>query len=230
MGANTKKDLFIELAKPDDKGVSRWVNRNEFTGKYQGLQLGNGGSWLRENSALAKEYIIERDCSVTSGNRIDRIRLAGFNTSTSFSQQIRKDIVDYYKNKRCVMLGVSGNSENSIIEIDHKNGRKDDQRVSNLASQTLADFQPLCKAANTIKRQICKECKEKDLRWRATNILGNPFDFYEGDERYSKDLGCIGCYQYDPVEYRKFVVKKVSIMASSKAAETVFEILYPKNK
>nr|WP_249356091.1 hypothetical protein [Helicobacter pylori] len=25
--------------------MSRWVNAIEFIGKYQGLQLGNGGSW-----------------------------------------------------------------------------------------------------------------------------------------------------------------------------------------
>lgn len=28
----TKTDLFLELAKPDEKGFSRWVNINEFVG------------------------------------------------------------------------------------------------------------------------------------------------------------------------------------------------------
>ncbi|MBR2112484.1 MAG: hypothetical protein IJ950_06080 [Helicobacter sp.] len=41
----TKKDLFIELANPDKNGISRWVNVQEFIGKYQQLQFGNGGSW-----------------------------------------------------------------------------------------------------------------------------------------------------------------------------------------
>ena len=33
----TKTDLFLELARPNDSGVSRWVNVNEFVGKYKEL-------------------------------------------------------------------------------------------------------------------------------------------------------------------------------------------------
>lgn len=47
----------MELAQPDENGVSRWVSIREFVGKYQGLQLGNGGSWCRDNSSLAKNLI-----------------------------------------------------------------------------------------------------------------------------------------------------------------------------
>ncbi len=39
----SKKELFLELTQPDENGVSRWVSVREFVGKYQGLQLGNGG-------------------------------------------------------------------------------------------------------------------------------------------------------------------------------------------
>nr|WP_308812543.1 hypothetical protein [Helicobacter pylori] len=53
--------------------MSRWVSVREFVGKYQGLQLGNGGSWCRNNSSLAKEF--EFDKGQTLGNSIDRIRL-----------------------------------------------------------------------------------------------------------------------------------------------------------
>ena len=54
----TKTELFIELAKPDKNGKSRWVTITEFTGKYADLQLGNGGSWCRASSSLAKKYIL----------------------------------------------------------------------------------------------------------------------------------------------------------------------------
>ena len=50
----TKTELFLELAKPNDNGVSRWVLVSEFVGKYKELQLGNGGSWCRASSSLAK--------------------------------------------------------------------------------------------------------------------------------------------------------------------------------
>ena len=218
----SKFDLFLELAKPNSSGISRWVDVGEFVGVYKDLQLGNGGSWCRASSTLAKKYNVEFDKSKTSGNSIDSIRLNGFNTQSVFNQSIRKDIRDFYKNKKCVMLGVCGKSENTKIEIDHKDGRKNDERISNPNTQKLEDFQPLCKAANDIKRQICKRCKETNIRWSAKNILGNPYDFYRGDESYTDELGCVGCYQYDPVAYRKESVKKIA----KEAADFITSKLY----
>lgn len=225
----TSKELFIELAQPNENGESRWVSTSEFIGEYRVLQLGNGGSWCRANSSLAKEYQVEFDKSITPGNSIDRIRLNGFNKQKHFNQNIRKDIKDYYKTQNCVMLGVNGNSENTKIEVDHKDGRKDDYRISHSQNQRFSDFQPLSKAANDIKRQICKRCKATNRRWSAKNIKGNPYDFYDGDEIYSEKLGCIGCYQYDPVEYRKTVVKKVCELSADKATKYVIKTLYPED-
>lgn len=223
----TNNELFLELAKPNKDGVSRWVPVSEFIGKYKKLQLGNGGSWCRASSSLAKKYIVEFDKNKTAGNSIDGVRLAGFNNKKILNQNIRKDIKDFYKVQNCVMLGVNGKSENTKIEIDHKDGRKEDHRLSNLKEQQITDFQPLSKAANDIKRQICKRCKETNKRWNAKNIKGNPFDFYAGDENYSEELGCKGCYQYDPVEYRKVVVKKVGELSAREAVDKVFKKLYP---
>lgn len=206
----TKTELFIKLAKPNENGVSRWVMTSEFVDNYKELQLGNGGSWCRANSSLAKKYKVEFDKTKTLGNSIDAIRLNGFNNEQVFNQNIRQDIKDFYKNKNCVMLGIRGNSENTKIEIDHKDGRKNDDMVSDVKTQRVEDFQPLCKAANDAKRQICRRCKETNKRWNAKNIKGNPYEFYEGDENYTDEQGCVGCYQYDPVEYRKSSIKKIS--------------------
>lgn len=227
MSKKTKKELFLELAKPDEQGVSRWVSVDEFNGKYSELQLGNGFSWGRRSSSLAREYIIETDKTITSGNGVDAIRLNGFNKEASFNQAINVKIKNYYKDQCCVMLGVKGFSENTRIEIDHKDGRKNDLRVSDINSQHIDDFQPLCKAANDVKRQICKRCKETNIRWSAKNIKGNPFDFYEGDEHYTEELGCKGCYQYDPVQYRKIMIRKVSELAAGQAIDSVFKTLHP---
>ena len=208
----SKIELFLKLAKPDNNGVSRWVRSSEFVGAHKALALGNGGSWCRATSTLTKRYIVEFDKSLTSGNSIDAIRLNGFNQAQTFNQAIRKDIKEFYKDKKCVMLGV--------------NGRKDDWRVSNQSTQELNDFQPLCKAANDIKRQICKNCKETNKRWSAKNILGNPYDFYAGNEDYTAELGCVGCYQYDPVEYRKQSVKRISKEASENCVDFIMNKLY----
>lgn len=226
----TKTELFIELAKPNEFGISRWVKTTEFSGKYASLKLGNGGSWCRASSVLAKKFNVEFDKSITSGNSIDAVRLNGFKIDKTFNQAIRKDIKDFYREQRCVMLGIKGFSENTKIEIDHKDGRKEDWRVSNPETQSLDDFQPLCKAANDVKRQICKECKQSNERWDATNIKGNPYPFYEGDKNYTDELGCIGCYQYDPVAYRKSCIKRVSKEASEHTADFIMNKLYPEDK
>ena len=52
-------ELFIQLASPNENGVSRWVYVDEFVGEYESLKLGNGGSWCRRESPLAKRYNIE---------------------------------------------------------------------------------------------------------------------------------------------------------------------------
>ena len=222
----SKTDLFLELACPDENGFSRWVLVTEFKGKYESLTLGNGCSWGRKSSPLCSKYKIEFDKSITPGNRIDAVRLAGFNDAEHFSQAIRKDIRDAIVQRKCVMLGVNGCSENTIIEVDHKDGRKDDMRVSDQSTQRLEDFQPLCKAANDIKRQICKRCKDTDKRWDARNIDGNPYSFYEGDENYTDSLVCVGCYQYDPVEYRIRCAEKIS----KESVDCVLCKLYPNYK
>jgi hypothetical protein len=215
----TQMQLFEKLAQPDKNGVSRWVLVTEFVGEYAKLKIGNGLSWGRDSSTLARKYLIEKQ---KIGNKITHIRLNGFNTQKTFNQSIRKDIADFYKSQKCVMLGVNGFSENTKVEIDHKDGRKDDWRVSNKDTQQFDDFQPLCKAANDVKRQICKICKAENKRWNAQNIKGNPYPFYEGDEEYTPELGCKGCYQYDPVEYRKTSVRKIS----KEAANFIMNKLY----
>lgn len=219
----TKTELFLQLANPGKNWISRWVSINEFIWKYKDLQLWNWWSWCRKSSTLAKKYIVEFDKSKTSWNSIDAIRLNWFNIETTFNHNIRQDIKDFYKRENCVMLGINGKSENTKIEIDHKDGRKNDKRISDLETQRIEDFQPLCKAANDIKRQICKKCRETNKRWNAKNIKWNPYEFYEWDDDYTEELGCKGCYQYDPVEYRKTSIKKIS----NEASDFIMKKLFP---
>ncbi|GAA9408402.1 hypothetical protein HpHA277_05620 [Helicobacter pylori] len=89
---------------------------------------------------MAKEFELEFDKRQTPGNSIDRIRLNGYNTRCVFNQSIRQDIKNYYSQQCCAMCGVRGNFENTQIEIDYKDGRKDDLRVSDLNTQTFDDF------------------------------------------------------------------------------------------
>lgn len=197
----TKTELFLEIAQPNNEGISRWVKVAEFIGKYKPLQLGNGGSWCRKESQLAKKYIIDFDKDISPGNRIDRIKLNGFSTYKS-SQHISASIKKEIKKKRCVILGTSK------PEVDHKNGRKNDDRIMQNVEQKLSDFQPLSKAANDAKRQFCKECAKTGIRYDAKK-LGYPMSYYKGNEEHSeKENGCEGCFWYDPIEFRKHLKEK----------------------
>ena len=192
----TKTELFIKLAQPDENGVSRWVNVTEFVGEYSCLTFGNGASWARKESTLAQKYVIEFDKSITRGNGIDRIRLYGFNNG-DYSQYIRADIKKAIKARRCVVLGTSK------PEVDHKNGMKNEGRVMRNEEQRLEDFQPLSKAANDAKRQFCKECRISGIRYDAKQ-LGYPISYYLGGaEHHNEENACIGCYWYDPLEFKK---------------------------
>ena len=173
----TKNELFLELAKPNKNGVSRWINVNEFVGKYADLAFGNGASWARKESTLAKKFIIEFDKSLSNGNSIDAIRLNGFNNG-DFSQHINANIKKTIKAMRCVVLGTSN------PEVDHKNGMKNESRVMRNENQLASDFQPLSKAANDAKRQFCKECKRTKTRFDAKR-LGYPMSYYKGQPNHN---------------------------------------------
>ena len=185
----TKAELFLELAKPDESGRSRWVYVSEFKDKYAELKFGNGCSWARKETKLAKKYIVEQDDTITPGNSTDRIRLAGYNDDDT-SQYIRADI------------------KRKIPEVDHKNGMKNESRVMKNENQKLSDFQPLSKAANDAKRQYCKECRASGKRFDA-KLLGYPMSYYEGvAEHNGEEDACIGCYWYDPLEFKRHLVKR----------------------
>lgn len=196
-GGKTCAQKFIELAKPNDKGCSRVVYKDEFN-KVEGLSLGNGGKWCRGNSKLVELFKLN---VVRDKNGILSVELLGWNRETNFSQYIRRDIVEELKNKPCVFTGST-----SHIEVDHKDGRKNDLSLNDIKNQSIDSFQPVCKAMNDFKRQKCKECKMTGKRWKATNIKGNPIDFYKGCEDYKGT--CEGCYLKDPVEYRLFLLRK----------------------
>ena len=198
----SKAELFIELAQPDENGCSRWVETSEFTGEYERLKLGNGFDFGRKESPLAQKYIIETDKKRTPGVGIDAIRLNGYREEDPYTQYIRPEIKKEIKKQRCVVLGTSD------PEVDHKNGMKNEGRVMKNEDQKLSDFQPLGKAANDAKRQYCKECRESGIRYDA-KLLGYPMSYYAGGKKHNmEEDACIGCYWYDPLEFKKHLKQK----------------------
>lgn len=93
-------------------------------------------------------------------------------------------------------------------EADHKNGMKNEDRVMRNEDQRLEDFQPLSKAANDAKRQYCKECMRTGIRYDAKK-LGYPMSYYKGAAEHHNDPNaCEGYYWYDPLEFKKHLIKR----------------------
>ncbi len=190
----TKTELFLELAKPDDKGFSKPVKIDRFIGDYEGLILGNGGSWCRTTSTLGKKFIINR---IKKGNKIVAVELAGYNTVPT-GKPIPAHIKRIISKKRCAILAIGR------VEVDHKDGHGDDPRLSDIKQVREDDFQPLSKAANDAKRQHCKECRESDKRFDARR-LGYSFGYVRGHEVYEGT--CVGCYWHDPYFFNQEISK-----------------------
>jgi len=193
----SKVDLFLELAKPDETGNSRKVLFSEFVGEYEPLKLGNGGSWCRDDQSLAKQYIIER-FKEGRGNEITAIQLFGFNTKKQIQKQIRSDIAKEISSQKCAVLHISN------VEVDHKDGHRDDYENLKPENQKLQDFQPLSSAVNKAKRQHCKVCRETKQRFDA-RVLGFSKGSWCGNGKYRGT--CVGCYWHDVKKFNQEISK-----------------------
>ena len=190
---NSYADVFCEISNVDwDTGYSDDVSKDDLVDL--GFPFGNGGGWCRSDGALGKMFNVTR--TIIHG-QIAYVRLDGFNKSVQ-SSGIDNSIRKMFKGAKCTVLCVGGN----YIEVDHKDGRKDDLNVDALPD--ISNFQPLHKAVNVAKRTHCKNCRETDVRFDAKQ-LGYSCSYWIGDSVYRGS--CIGCYWYDPVLFNAKVSK-----------------------
>lgn len=183
---------FLELARPDLDGFSRRVPVEEFVGDYERLRLGNGGSWCRDDGPLAREFNIHR---IKEKGKIVAVQLHG-RKKQPILKPIPADIKAVITSQRCAVLNTSN------PECDHKDGRRDDPRLGDPARVTVNDFQPLSRAANSAKRQACRECRETNERFDARK-LGFEIAQTKGNGTYRGS--CVGCYWYDVRDFHAAV-------------------------
>lgn len=194
----SKVQLFLELANPDKTGNSRKVLVEEFVGKYEKLKFGNGGDWCRSDGSLAKKFIVER---FRDGNSIVAVQLFGHNTKKKINKQIDSKISKIIKSQKCVGLYV-GN-----VEVDHKDGHRDDYENLKIKNQKIDDFQPLSPSVNKAKRQHCKNCRETKQRFDA-RLLGYSKSAWAGNGKYRGT--CVGCYWHDIKKFNQEISKNYS--------------------
>lgn len=150
---------------------------------------------FRADGSLAKKFIVER---IKNGNSITAVQLFGYNLKHQISKQISKDIVKKIKSMNCAVLNVGG------VEVDHKDGHRDDYFNLKIENQKFEDFQPLKDVVNKAKRQHCKNCRNTKKRFNA-KVLGYYSGYWVGDEKYRGS--CVGCYWFDVKKFNYEISK-----------------------
>lgn len=229
----THIELFKKLGNYNN-GKTRFVNTTEFIGDFSVLVCKNGGGWCRFDSVFGKKYkictikcsgetryspncsgedknqvnkeIAEMNFQKVNGNKIQFIKIIGIPENIDNSTRtIRSDIRAHFTNKLCVNCG------NSNIEIDHKNGLYNNSRVNTISTQSIDDFQALCKHCNDQKRQTYVWQNKNKKRYPSTNIpklehFG--IKYTSGNETFDPNdpNAMIGTYWYDPVDFMKQLI------------------------
>ena len=98
-----------------------------------------------------------------------------------------------------------------VLEIDHRTPQvrwttnEDDN--SNLTDEQIkAKFMLLTSPNNLLKSRICEECAKTSKRGKGYKEIEF---WYVGDENYSEDIGCVGCFWHNPSKWRKELNKKI---------------------
>lgn len=252
---NTSKiNLFKKLGQFNETSKeTRIVNKDEFINEYKALAFSNGGDWCRQSSFMKEpnnykfatatasgkinimwnaddeeketiEKLFKDNCTFESkGKFIKYFKIFGMKSSDG-TRSIRKDILEYYKKQPCAQCGSTAE-----LQCDHKNGLYNDSRVLHLDTQTLDDFQSLCRHCNCLKRQYEKASKATLTRYPATNIPSLKcygIDFIEGDATLNLDNpnAMRGTYWYDPIAFHKYIQtmieRKIAELITANTANT----------
>ena len=98
-----------------------------------------------------------------------------------------------------------------VLEIDHRTPQvrwttnEDDN--SNLTDEQIkAKFMLLTSPNNLLKSRVCEECVKTNKRGKGYKEIEF---WYVGDENYSDDIGCVGCFWHNPSKWRKELNKKI---------------------
>jgi len=188
----SKLEMFERIYAQKIK-LGAWITKDDMAQKGFFPKENTNGRDIR---FIKKKYELEIQ---KEGTKEKMFRIIGEKTSLSnperlISSEIRKTL----SKRPCVFTGTYSN-----IEIDHKNGRYNDERVLDPETQTIDDFQPLTKIVNNIKREACKKCLETNKKFDA-KTLGYEISTLDGEMVHDNTPdGCKGCFFYDILMFKK---------------------------
>lgn len=182
---NTLLYEFCEIAKVDwATGKSEYIT---FTRLPQRFHHNNGGSWHRtDGSAGLFVWVKVRENNKPNG------KIIGLQTISYSSHFVPKKKFVKTQNSRCVFTGLTGH----LME-DHKIG---DWRRYDSGDERVNEYQTILSVLNSIKRGACKKCQKTKRRPKSPD--GHFLKYTHGNENYGYPYYCLGCYIYDPVQFR----------------------------
>ena len=141
----TLGETFLANFPPNENGWTEIVTLEQLEAINPKFNTKNGCSWGRSDASWLKPYNFKRFHANEmggKGNKTIAFQIQGFKESSK-NRAIPNEVRKALKDKPCVVLGVKSGE----MEIDHKNGRYDQENY------TINDFQPMTKAVNDAKRQ-----------------------------------------------------------------------------
>lgn len=97
------------------------------------------------------------------------------------------------------------------LEIDHRipqvRWSENEDKNDNLTDEQIIEkFMLLTRANNLLKSRSCEECNKTGKRAKGYKIIEF---WYMGEEMYSEEIGCKGCFWYNPTKWREQLNKKL---------------------
>ncbi len=99
----------------------------------------------------------------------------------------------------------------NILEIDHRvpqvRWTKNEDDNTNLTDEQIKEkFMLLSRQNNLLKSRICEECARTNKRGKGYKEIEF---WYVGDEDYTDEIGCVGCFWHNPSKWRKELNKTI---------------------
>jgi hypothetical protein len=194
-GKQTQSQLLEMALNPNILGISDWALLEDLVDKVGFSLNGNGCALIQDDRGIGKKYQIEKSYS---GNKVYAVRTKGFKGYESLAdcksatRYIPSSIRAFFASQPCAFLGTY-----SDIEIDHKDGT-----YPEIDKSDPNNYQPINRNMNSKKRESCKTCKNTGYRYDARKI-GHTEGWIEGDSIRTEEIGCRGCYMFDPIAFRQ---------------------------
>ena len=185
----TKSELIIK-GYLNERGESDLIERHSLPA---GLAWTSGDGIFRSDGSLGKKYKFFRFAPLLN---FSNQHSCCWELSPEDEMMIRREICK----RNCANCGTTKD-----IQCDHKNDLKNDNRVvADLNTQTLDDFQALCRRCNIMKSRAKSVMMKTGKRYSALN-LGYTIGFTVGDDTMDlSDINWhIGTYWGDCDAFKK---------------------------